>query len=98
LVTIEMFCALNSLAEKHSLFSASGNPSTNPYLLGAMSLSFGLHFVILYVEVLSGVFQVTPLGVEEWLVVMKFSIPVILLDETLKFVARRISDGNPEFH
>jgi Ca2+ transporting ATPase len=52
----------------------------------------------LYVEVLSGVFQVTPLGVEEWVVVMKFSIPVILLDETLKFVARRISDGNPEFH
>jgi len=36
---------------------------------------------------------VTPLDIEEWLVVMKFSIPVILLDETLKFVARRVSDG-----
>lgn len=40
-----------------------------------------------------GVFQVTPLGVDEWMTVMKFSIPVVLLDETLKFVARRISDG-----
>jgi len=62
-------------------------------LVGSMCLSFALHFVILYVEVLAGVFQVTPLGIEEWIVVMKFSTPVILLDETLKFVARRISDG-----
>lgn len=39
------------------------------------------------------VFQVTPLSVDEWLTVMKFSIPVVLLDEVLKFVARKISDG-----
>jgi len=39
---------------------------------------------------------VCPLTIEEWLTVMKFSIPVILLDETLKFVARKITDGeNP---
>jgi Ca2+ transporting ATPase len=39
------------------------------------------------------VFQVTPLNGEEWITVMKFSIPVVLLDETLKFVARKITDG-----
>jgi len=39
------------------------------------------------------VFQVTPLNVEEWITVMKFSIPVVLLDETLKFVARKFTDG-----
>lgn len=39
------------------------------------------------------VFQVTPLSAEEWITVMKFSIPVVLLDETLKFVARKIADG-----
>lgn len=34
--------------------------------------------------------------VEEWVTVMKFSIPVVLLDEMLKFVARKITDGeNP---
>jgi len=48
-----------------------------------------LHFVILYVEILSQVFQVTPLNVEEWLAVIKISVPVILIDETLKFVARK---------
>jgi Ca2+ transporting ATPase len=33
------------------------------------------------------------LDIDEWLTVLKFSIPVVLLDEALKFVARRISDG-----
>lgn len=42
------------------------------------------------------VFQVTPLNGEEWVTVMKLSLPVVLLDETLKFVARKITDGeNP---
>lgn len=40
------------------------------------------------------VFQVTPLGVDEWITVMKFSLPVVLLDETLKFLARKL-DGKP---
>lgn len=41
-------------------------------------------------------FQVTPLNSVEWIMVMKFSIPVVLLDEVLKFVARKITDGeNP---
>lgn len=48
---------------------------------------------------LQAVFQVTPLDVDEWITVMKFSLPVVLLDETLKFVARKITDGeHPLFH
>lgn len=108
-------------------------PWSNMWLIASMALSFTLHFVILYVEVLSvskiftlrlqkrigrgsftfsiqsvkivsivnsfvfqSVFQVTPLTCEEWVTVMKFSIPVVLLDETLKFIARKITDGeNP---
>jgi Ca2+ transporting ATPase len=96
LVTIEMLNAMNSLSENQSLIAMP--PWTNMWLVGSMCLSFALHFVILYVDVLSGVFQVTPLSPDEWITVMKFSIPVILLDETLKFVARRVSDGNPDFH
>ncbi|KAG5672973.1 hypothetical protein PVAND_003058 [Polypedilum vanderplanki] len=92
LVTIEMLNAMNSLSENQSLVAMP--PWTNMWLVGSMCLSFALHFVILYVEVLSGVFQVTPLDVEEWITVMKFSVPVVLLDELLKFVARRISDVN----
>lgn len=90
LVTIEMLNAMNSLSENQSLISMP--PWSNMWLIGSMALSFTLHFVILHVEVLATVFQVTPLSPEEWITVMKFSIPVVLLDETLKFVARKIAD------
>lgn len=96
LVTIEMLNAMNSLSENQSLIAMP--PWSNLWLLGSMGLSFTLHFVILYVDVLSTVFQVTPLGTDEWITVMKFSIPVILLDEVLKFAARKITDARPEFH
>lgn len=40
------------------------------------------------------IFQITPLNVAEWIAVLKISIPVIILDETLKFIARKFTDGN----
>ena len=111
----------SSLSENQSLVAMP--PWCNIWLLASMALSFTLHFVILYVEILSvsrslfenrlmefyihfqfyylffyqTVFQVTPLNGEEWLTVMKFSIPVVLLDETLKFIARKITDGESYF-
>merc|ERR1712117_401012 len=96
LVTIEMANAINSLSENQSLLVMP--PWINPFLIGAMCLSFALHFVILYVEIMATVFQVTPLSVAQWITVMKFSLPVILLDELLKFVARNyaeVIEGRP---
>ncbi|XP_018914251.2 calcium-transporting ATPase sarcoplasmic/endoplasmic reticulum type isoform X2 [Bemisia tabaci] len=92
LVTIEMLNAMNSLSENQSLITMP--PWSNMWLIASMALSFTLHFVILYVDILSTVFQVTPLSPDEWITVMKFSIPVVLLDETLKFVARRVTDDS----
>jgi len=91
LVTIEMCNAINAISENQSLVAMP--PWINPLLLGAMALSFGLHFVILYVDVMATVFQVTPLSLAQWMTVLKFSIPVILLDELLKWVARNYSEG-----
>jgi len=93
LVTIEMLNALNSLSENQSLITMP--PYQNPWLLGAMALSMGLHFVLLYVEVLSTVFSVCPLDTTEWWTVLKISFPVLLLDETLKLVARKYIDVDP---
>ena len=63
-------------------------PWCNPWLLCAMALSFGLHFVILYVPVLANVFSVVPLSLNEWLLVIGFAFPVVLIDEGLKYVGR----------
>merc|ERR1711988_803533 len=90
LVTIEMANALNSVSENQSLLVM--HPWVNIYLLMAMALSFSLHFLILYVDFLNVVFNITPLSIEQWITVMKFSLPVILLDELLKMVARNYAD------
>ena len=38
-------------------------------------------------------FQISHLSFAQWVTVMKFSLPVILLDEALKFVARDYVEG-----
>merc|ERR1712193_74365 len=91
LVTIEMANALNSVSENQSL--AVMPPWVNPYLLGAMALSFSLHFVILYTDFLNVVFNISALTFDQWMVVLKFSLPVLLLDEALKFIARNYTDA-----
>ncbi|KAF7659312.1 hypothetical protein LDENG_00000190, partial [Lucifuga dentata] len=63
-------------------------PWSNGWLVGAMTLSMSLHFMIIYVDPLPMIFKLTHLTMEQWVIVLKLSIPVILLDELLKFVAR----------
>uniref|UniRef100_A0A4W5QM94 Calcium-transporting ATPase n=1 Tax=Hucho hucho TaxID=62062 RepID=A0A4W5QM94_9TELE len=91
LVTIEMFNSLNSLSENQSMIRMP--PWVNVWLLGAIVLSMSLHFLILYVEPLPLIFQVTPLTWCQWIVVLKISFPVILLDEALKYISRNHLDG-----
>uniref|UniRef100_A0AAQ4QD19 Calcium-transporting ATPase n=1 Tax=Gasterosteus aculeatus aculeatus TaxID=481459 RepID=A0AAQ4QD19_GASAC len=86
LVTIEMCNALNSLSENQSLIRMP--PWSNFWLLSAMTLSMSLHFMIIYVDPLPMVFKLTHLNIDQWMVVLKLSFPVILIDEVLKFVAR----------
>uniref|UniRef100_A0A7S2W2D4 Cation-transporting P-type ATPase N-terminal domain-containing protein n=1 Tax=Mucochytrium quahogii TaxID=96639 RepID=A0A7S2W2D4_9STRA len=90
LVTIEMFNALNSLSENESLFTVA--PWSNVWLLAAISLSFVLHFAILYTPSLAPVFAVAPISFDEWLAVFWFSFPVIFIDEVVKFFSRRLHE------
>jgi Ca2+-transporting ATPase len=86
LVVIEMMNACNALSEDSSLLTVT--PLSNPYLLMAISASVGVHLLILYVPQLSPYFDVVPLSMNEWILVLLFSFPVVIIDEMLKFVAR----------
>ncbi|XP_072475038.1 sarcoplasmic/endoplasmic reticulum calcium ATPase 3 isoform X3 [Notamacropus eugenii] len=91
LVTIEMCNALNSVSENQSLLRMP--PWLNLWLLGAIMMSMALHFLVLYVKPMPLIFQVTPLSGQQWEVVLKISLPVILLDEGLKYLSRNYLDG-----
>uniref|UniRef100_A0A5F8GNA2 P-type Ca(2+) transporter n=1 Tax=Monodelphis domestica TaxID=13616 RepID=A0A5F8GNA2_MONDO len=81
LVTIEMCNALNSVSENQSLLRI------------AIAMSIALHFLVLYVKPMPLIFQVTPLSAQQWAVVLRISLPVIVLDEGLKYLSRNHLDG-----
>jgi Ca2+ transporting ATPase len=87
LVVIEMFNACNSLSENESLLVLP--IWTNPYLVASIALSMALHFMILYVPAMRGLFMITPLGWTEWKAVVLISAPVVLIDEVLKWISIR---------
>lgn len=89
LVTIEMLNALNALSEDGSLLTMP--PWANPWLLVAMVVSFGSHFLIMYVPPLASTFNISALTWNDWKVVLAFSFPVIVIDEILKFIGRQAS-------
>jgi len=92
LVTIEMFNALNALSENQSLLVVT--PLSNMYVIGACTLSFILHFIIIYTPFFSEIFHVAPLNTYEWLHVLYLSAPIFLLDECLKAISRTLSGSN----
>lgn len=84
LVVIEMFNACNSLSENESLLTLP--LWANPWLIAAIALSMGLHFMILYVPFFHEIFAITGLNWAEWKAVLWLSFPVIIIDEGLKLV------------
>lgn len=47
-----------------------------------------LHFIILYIPFFAGIFAITSLTWAEWQGVLLISLPVLLIDEVLKWVSR----------
>ncbi|KAK6510822.1 hypothetical protein TWF506_009917 [Arthrobotrys conoides] len=90
LVVIEMFNAMNALSSSESLLTLPLWNNLN--LIAAITLSMALHFMILYVPVFQTMFSITPLTVHEWKAVVAISLPVIFIDEILKFVERQVYD------
>lgn len=89
LVIIEMFNAMNAVSDEQSLLSVP--PYKNVWLLVAITFSVSLHCVILYIPFFANIFGLAPLDLSEWWLVLVFSLPVILIEETMKFFARRQS-------
>ncbi|VDN28096.1 unnamed protein product [Dibothriocephalus latus] len=81
------------ISENQSLFAMP--PWKNIWLVLAITLSMVQHFAILHIPFLANIFQISALNLAEWAVVMKLSLPVLLLDETMKACSRCFMDGHP---
>jgi Ca2+ transporting ATPase len=88
LVVIEMLVALSAVSENQSMFKVT--PLNNLYLIGAVSLSMIIHIVIVYAKPLQVIFGVTAIGYEEWMAILGFSLPILVIEEILKFFGRNI--------
>ncbi|KAL8695448.1 MAG: hypothetical protein Q9218_000026 [Villophora microphyllina] len=88
LVVIEMLNAMNALSSSESLLTLP--LWNNMILVYAISLSMALHFALLYTPFLQGLFSIVPLNWNEWQAVLWISVPVIFIDEILKFLERKI--------
>lgn len=86
LVMIEMLNAINALSEDSSILKVG--IFSNPLLILACISSMVLHNFILCLPMFNRIFSITPLSLNDWKLVMMFSVPVILIDEILKLVSK----------
>jgi Ca2+ transporting ATPase len=75
LVVIEMFNAMNALSSSESLLTLP--LWSNMMLVYAITLSMVLHFALLYVPFLQGLFSIVPLDWNEWRAVVYISAPIM---------------------
>jgi Ca2+ transporting ATPase len=75
LVVIEMFNAMNALSSSESLLTLP--LWSNMMLVYAITLSMALHFALLYVPFLQGLFSIVPLDWNEWQAVLYISAPIM---------------------
>jgi Ca2+-transporting ATPase len=93
LVVMEMLKALSAVSLTQSMVKIP--PWTSPVLLAGVAIPFLLHLAVIYIPQLALIFGLAPLTKLEWKVVAKFAVPILLVEETLKYVTRH-KDGIEE--
>ena len=90
LVTMEMLKALSAVSLDGSMFRIP--PWRNPWLLLGVTVPFLLHLAVLYVPALATIFGLAPLTQREWGVIVRFALPILVLEECLKWVGRHYQE------
>ena len=89
LVVIELVKALSAISLNTSILQMP--PWKNHWLIPSVVLPAICHLALLYFPALSNIFGLKPLTRRDWKMVLMFSLPILLLEETLKFFGRRDS-------
>ncbi len=87
LVFIQIINAYNSRSDSISIFKQKF--FQNPKLFWACLLSFILTIALIYLPQISNSFQLAPLNILDWIMLISSSLLIILIDEVYKYFRRR---------
>jgi Ca2+-transporting ATPase len=91
LVCMELFKALSAVSVDSSLLTVG--PNQNPLLIGGVILPFILHVAVIYssklgLPGLAKSFGLAPLSIDDWKTALKWSAPILIVEEVLKAIGR----------
>jgi Ca2+-transporting ATPase len=84
----QWFNAWNCRSENRSLLSIG--LFTNRWLIAATGFVLFLQFVLIYTPFMQYIFKTVPLSLDQWLLILSISAPIVLFDETRKMIVRYI--------
>jgi len=84
LVMSQLLHVFECRSERHSIFEIK--IFTNPYLVGAVSVSIIMVCSILYIPFLAGVFNTVPLGLGQWAIVLFYSGVIFIINSVYLFI------------
>lgn len=84
LVMSQLFHVFECRSERHSIFEIS--IFSNPYLLGAVSISVIMVTSILYIPFLREIFHTVPLQIGQWIIVLFFSGIIAAINSTYLYI------------
>ena len=94
LVCMEMIKALSAVSVDSSIFTVP--PTRNKWLLLGVAIPMTLHLAVVYSEQLGfpaigESFGLVPLSMGDWVNIFKFAGPILIVDEILKAIGRRVN-------
>ena len=90
LVTMEMLKALSAVSVDNSLFRVP--PWRNRWLVAGVALPSLIHMAALYIPAANQIFGLAPLSWDDWTYVLRFAVPILIVEEVLKAIGRKIND------
>ena len=86
LILSELLNVYNCRSQRHSVFHMGVR--SNLWLLGAVILSFALNLVLIYTP-LADLFQLSPLTIIDWLIIIPVGLLTIVTEELIKLYYRK---------
>jgi len=87
LVLLQMFYVFSMRSERKTLWSMG--IVSNMKLVYAVTISIVLQLMVVYLPPLNTVFRTSPIGIEEWLIILPIALSAFVVSELWKIVGRR---------